>query len=57
MMKELLALARKNNLSSYDASYLDLAMRKGFPIATLGSKLIEAARRIDVPIVANLSGR
>jgi predicted nucleic acid-binding protein len=53
MMKELLALARKNNLSSYDASYLDLAMRKGFPIATLDSKLIEAARRIDVPIVAN----
>ena len=51
MMKELLALARSNNLSSYDASYLDLAMRKGFPIATLDSKLIEAARRIDVPIL------
>ncbi len=52
MMKELLALARANNLSSYDASYLDLAMRKGFPIATLDNKLIEAARRIDVPILA-----
>jgi predicted nucleic acid-binding protein len=51
MMKELLALARSNNLSSYDASYLDLAMRKGFPIATLDNKLIEAARRIDVPIL------
>jgi predicted nucleic acid-binding protein len=52
MMKELLALARSNNLSSYDASYLDLAMRKGFPIATLDKRLIEAARRIDVPILA-----
>jgi predicted nucleic acid-binding protein len=52
MMKELLALARSNNLSSYDASYLDLAMRKGVPIATLDNKLIEAAKRIDVPILA-----
>lgn len=52
MIKELLALARANNLSSYDASYLDLAMRKGFPIATTDNKLIEAARRVDVPILA-----
>ena len=51
MMKELLALARANNLSSYDASYIDLAMRRGFPIATLDNRLIEAARRIDVPIL------
>jgi predicted nucleic acid-binding protein len=51
MMKELLALARSHNLSSYDASYLDLAMRKGVPIATLDNKLIEAAKRIDVPIL------
>jgi predicted nucleic acid-binding protein len=51
MMKELLALARSNNLSSYDASYLDLAMRKGIPIATLDNKLIEVAKRIDVPIL------
>ena len=50
MMKELLALARRNNLSGYDASYLDLAMRKGFPIATSDNKLIEAARRTDVSI-------
>jgi predicted nucleic acid-binding protein len=51
MMKELLALARAYNLSSYDASYLYLAMRKGLPIATLDNKLIEAARRIEVPIL------
>jgi len=52
MMKELLALARTSKLSSYDASYLDLAMRKGLPIATLDNKLIEAAARNDVPILA-----
>jgi len=52
MMKELLALARSNNLSSYDASYLDLAMRKGFPIATMDNRLIVAARRINVPVLS-----
>jgi predicted nucleic acid-binding protein len=52
MMKELLALARAYTLSSYDASYLYLAMRKGLPIATLDNKLIEAARRIEVAILA-----
>jgi len=49
-MKDLLALARANNLSSYDASYLDLSMRKGFPIATLDTRLIEAAKNANVPI-------
>jgi len=52
MMKDLLTLARTSNLSSYDASYLDLAMRKGVPIATLDKNLIEAASRVDVPILA-----
>jgi len=34
-MKDLLSLGRANNLSSYDAAYLDLAMRNDCPIATL----------------------
>ena len=51
MMKDLLTLARVHNLSSYDASYLDLAMRNGLPIATLDKKLIEAATAIDVKIL------
>ena len=49
-MKELLIFARANKLSSYDASYLDLAMKSGYPIATLDTKLIQAARKIDVQI-------
>jgi len=51
MIKEIFALARKHELSSYDASYLDLAMRKGLPIATLDNNLIDAAKRSQVPIV------
>jgi len=49
MMKEILALARNNNLSTYDASYLDLAMRKGIPIATLDKNLLQAAKNIKLP--------
>ena len=51
MIKEIFALARKHKLSSYDASYLDLAMRKGLPIATLDKKLITAAKRSKAPIL------
>ncbi len=34
---ELVASARRHALSSYDASYLDLALREGLPLATLES--------------------
>jgi predicted nucleic acid-binding protein len=51
MMKDLLALGRSYSLSSYDAAYLELAMRQGLPIATLDSKLLEASRRVDIPIL------
>ena len=51
MMKDLLGFARVNGLSSYDASYLNLAMAKGVPIATLDRKLMEAARSAHVKIL------
>lgn len=50
-MEELLAIGRANNLSSYDASYLYLAMRQGLPIATLDQKLISAAQQAAIPLV------
>jgi len=53
MMKDLLALAGSNNLSSYDASYLDLSMRKGIPIATLDARLITASKKTNIPILCN----
>lgn len=50
VMGDILALARETGLSSYDASYLDLAIRKSLPIATLDRDLRRAARRYRVPI-------
>ncbi|MGH6820855.1 MAG: type II toxin-antitoxin system VapC family toxin [Methylocella sp.] len=40
-----LQLARRYNLSSYDASYLELALRKGTPLATLDGDLRTAAKK------------
>ncbi len=41
-------LARAHNLSTYDASYLELAMRLGLPLATLDAKLKAAATAVGV---------
>ena len=51
VLGEIVALARKHQLSTYDASYLDLAMRRGLPIATLDNNLKKAAEQSRVPIV------
>ena len=51
MMKDLLTFARANKLSSYDASYLDIAIRKGTPIATLDKAIIRAAKDLKVQII------
>jgi predicted nucleic acid-binding protein len=39
---QLLALGREHGLSSYDASYLELAERRGLPLATADKKLLKA---------------
>ena len=51
VMDKILALGRESGLSSYDASYLDLAIRRGLPLATLDMKLQKAARDFRVPLV------
>lgn len=38
------ALARRHGLTIYDALYLDLAMRRGLPLATYDRALAKAAR-------------
>jgi len=43
-----LNLARAQSLSVYDASYLELAMRRGLPIATLDAKLKAAAEALGI---------
>lgn len=49
-MDPVLALAREQGLSAYDACYLELAMREGLPIATRHKALEEAAMRCGVPL-------
>ena len=53
MTKEILALARTHQLSTYDASYLDLAMRKGLPLATQDMVLKRVATECCVEIFRN----
>jgi predicted nucleic acid-binding protein len=43
-------LARAHNLSSYDASYLELAIRLGLPLAAQDGKLKTAAEAVGVPL-------
>lgn len=45
-----LGLGRAHRLSAYDASYLELAMREGLPLATRDARLSEAAIRVGVPL-------
>lgn len=49
-IQDLLFLGREVDLSSYDLSYLDLAMRKGCSLATLDQKLTQAAPLVGVPL-------
>ena len=50
MLKEIVSLARECRLSTYDASYLDLAMRLDLPISTLDASLVKAAGKCQVPL-------
>ncbi|WP_419164138.1 type II toxin-antitoxin system VapC family toxin [Candidatus Palauibacter sp.] len=46
--REILTLARQERLTTYDASYLELAIRKATPLATLERALVQAAKRRGV---------
>ena len=47
----LLALCRTHRLTSYDAIYLDLAMRRSLPLATLDSDLRKTAKTLGVALL------
>ncbi len=46
-----LALARSHRLTSYDAAYLELALRRGLPLASRDQALQAAARAEGVPLL------
>jgi PIN domain len=50
VLSDTLQLSRRYRLSSYDASYLELALRNGGPIATLDDDLRRAAIKAGVKI-------
>ncbi len=43
--------ARRTDLTVYDAAYLELAARRRLPLATLDSKLREAARQAGLQLI------
>lgn len=50
-LRDVLNVARERRLRSYDASYLELAMREGLPLATADERLAAAARAAGVELV------
>lgn len=46
-----LALARLHGLTTYDAAYLELAMRRGLPLATRDKALRRAATAVGVGVL------
>ena len=47
----LLELARRHEFTVYDAAYLEVALRRSLPLATLDRRLREAAEAIGVVVV------
>jgi len=46
-----LKLATRHQLTTYDAAYLELALRRGLPLATLDTDLHRAARSERTPLL------
>jgi predicted nucleic acid-binding protein len=47
----LLPLCRSHSLTSYDAAYLDLAMRRHLPLASLDDDLRRSAKKLGIPLL------
>ena len=48
-----LSLGRKHKLTSYDAAYLELAIRRGLPLASIDRELRKAAKAESVALIPN----
>jgi predicted nucleic acid-binding protein len=51
LAQQILPLARRYQLTAYDAAYLELAIREGLPLATLDDDLRRAAAGAGVVLV------
>lgn len=52
MFGNVVNIARREKITSYDASYLELALRLHLPLASLDAKLCDAAARRGVTLLA-----
>jgi predicted nucleic acid-binding protein len=51
-MLRAVALARRHDLTVYDAAYLDLASTRGLALATIDHQLVAACRKSKVRVIA-----
>jgi len=49
--REIIRLARAHKLSTYDATYLELALRKGLPLASKDAALRQAAASLGLAVL------
>lgn len=49
--RDVLGLARAQKLTTYDAAYLELAIRRGLPLASRDTDLAAAAKRLGVELL------
>ncbi|MGH7869092.1 MAG: type II toxin-antitoxin system VapC family toxin [Candidatus Dormibacteraceae bacterium] len=54
LFSSLLNIAREHQLSVYDASYLELALRDGIPLASKDTRLCRGAQALGVPLVVEV---
>lgn len=49
-LASILGMAAQSGLTTYDAAYLELANRRGLPLATLDNQLSSACRKLGVAL-------
>ncbi len=57
LLSRIMDLARSYNLSSYDAAYLELAIRESLMLASLDRELVKAAEKAGVSIYLKEKGK
>lgn len=50
-MDRIIALALEHQITTYDASYLELSMRLGLSLATKDKKLYQVASKLGIPVL------
>jgi predicted nucleic acid-binding protein len=50
-LHDIFLIAHAEHLTTYDAAYLELAMRKGLPLATRDQQLAKAASKLGVVVI------